>query len=90
MDCEKAQILMIPHITDDLEPGEGHYRQVETHLSSCHSCAEQYSRITSAWEGEAPDFETILQKLTKIQGKRRKFAFFYQQITEQVRHNIRG
>jgi len=48
------------------------------------------SRITSAWEGEAPDFETILQKLTKIQKSRRKFAFFYQQINEQVRHNIRG
>ena len=42
MDCEKAQILMIPHITDGLEPGEGHYRQVETHISSCQSCAEQY------------------------------------------------
>ena len=86
MDCEKAQILMIPHITDDLELGEGHYSQVETHLSSCQSCAEQYSRIASAWEGEAPDFETILQKLTKIQKNRRKFAFFYQQITEHGRH----
>ena len=34
------------------------------------------SRITSAWEAKNPDFETILQKITKIQKNRRKFAFF--------------
>jgi hypothetical protein len=34
------------------------------------------SRITSAWEGQAPDFETILQKITKIQNNKRKYASF--------------
>jgi hypothetical protein len=34
------------------------------------------SRITSAWEGQAPDFETILQNIAKIQNNNRKFASF--------------
>jgi hypothetical protein len=34
------------------------------------------SRITSAWEGQAPDFETILEKIAKIQKNSRKYTFF--------------
>jgi thiol-disulfide isomerase/thioredoxin len=34
------------------------------------------SRITSAWEGKAPDFETILQNIAKIQKNSRKYASF--------------
>jgi hypothetical protein len=30
------------------------------------------SKVTSAWEGQAPDFETILQNLTKMHKDRRK------------------
>ncbi len=47
MNCEEAQILSIPHIMSDLDPDSEQYRQLESHLASCHVCAEEYE--SSEW-----------------------------------------
>jgi ferric-dicitrate binding protein FerR (iron transport regulator) len=43
MDCKEAQLLTVSHILGDLNPDSRQHRELEAHLLSCQTCAEEYA-----------------------------------------------
>jgi hypothetical protein len=42
MNCKESQLLMVPHILGDLDPGTIRCLELQAHLLSCQFCAEEY------------------------------------------------
>jgi ferric-dicitrate binding protein FerR (iron transport regulator) len=50
MDCKEAEILIVPHIIGELEPGSRQIYEFQSHLATCRVCCEQYEN--SKWTVE--------------------------------------